>query len=83
MISTTCCKTGTGLHRSSGDIRCCGGMPEFPFPAVAAVHGEDRFAGRANDASGAPDGGATKGSHLPEAPWRIALWGRTMRTVVP
>ena len=45
--SPDCCKTGTGLHRSSGGIQCCGEMREFPFLAVAAVHGEtDLPAGR-------------------------------------
>ena len=36
----------------------------------------DEFAGRWNDASGAPDGGATKGSHPPEAPQRSTPRGR-------
>ena len=57
-------------------------MSEFPFQAVVAVHGEDRFAARSNNASGAPDEGAAKGFHLPEAPQRGTLWGRTAGAAV-
>ena len=38
--------------------------------SVVPVHGGDRYAGRSNNASDAPDGDAKKGSRLPEAPRR-------------
>ena len=46
-----------------------------PIPAVVAVHEGDQFAARSNDASGAPDRGATKGFRLPEVPQRGTLRG--------
>ena len=63
------------MRRSSGGIRYCDGKSELAFPVVA-VHGENQFAGRADRASGVPDGGAAKGSYLPEAPRRGAPCGR-------
>ena len=53
---------------SSGGVQYCESMSELSFSTFVAVHGQDQFAGWANDAPGTLDEGTTKGPNLPEAP---------------
>ena len=60
-----CCinrRSRGSIERRYSVLGVCWGLP---IPAVVAVRGGDQFAARSNDASGAPDGGATKGFHPP------------------
>ena len=64
------------MGASSGGVQYCESISELTFSTFVAVHGEDQFAGWADNASGALDEGTTKGPNLPEAPQRGTLCGR-------
>ena len=65
-----CCINSRILESSGERLEQSEGMQQFAFQLVVAVHGQDGFAARTNNAPGALDNRPAKGGDFAETPKR-------------